>query len=199
MTDRGTASQRAHFERRTGDTPAANTLFFKGWTLPSFILKCLLSFSPLAPPPSHYFGEIGRHGQPWQHNVQSNILEMHVGVSIAITTLIKASHIVQPEEHYFSLTADPPPNCHPDSEPAKQDSETVTPQISTAHTLPLYYSLQQPPLSVSPAERCKCHGVAPPLSERFPECKIIQYTFYMEFTLSQKKHVNKKSHYIFKR
>lgn len=121
--DRGNASQRTHFKRRTSDTPAANTLFFKGWTIPSFILKCLLSFSPLIPPPSHYFGKIGRHGQPWQHNVQSNILEIHVGVSIAITTLIKASHIVQPEEQYFSLTAKPPSNHLPGSDPVKQDYE----------------------------------------------------------------------------
>lgn len=67
---------------------------------------------------------------PQPHNVQSNILEIHVGVSIAITTLIKAAHIVHPEEQYFSLTAKPhhpkplrSPHLHPDSDPLKQDYE----------------------------------------------------------------------------
>lgn len=63
---------------------------------------------------------------PQPHNVQSNILEIHVGVSIVKTTLIKAAHIVHPEEQYFSLTAKPPtppPHLHPDSDPLKQDYE----------------------------------------------------------------------------
>lgn len=137
---------RGHISKGERTTHQRPTHFFSKVGLNPVSLWNAYCLSPLSVP--HHpitFGEIGRHGQPWQHNVQSNILEIHVGVSIAITTLIKASHTVQPEEQYFSLTAKPPPELR-SSQP---ELWTVTPQISTAHISHSTTPSSSHPVSVS--------------------------------------------------
>lgn len=170
---------RGHITKGERGTHRRPTHFFSKVGLTRFHLK--MSFSPLVPPPSHYFVEIGCHGQPWQHNVQSNILEIHVGVSIAMTTLIKAFHIVHPEEQYFSLTAKPPPNRHPDSDSLKQDYG----RSHLRSRQPTPPTLIHPPAAIPVCVCLELNAAIvmglPPLS-KFPECEVLKYTVCIELT-----------------
>lgn len=63
------------------------------------------------------------------------ILEIHVGVPIAITTLIKASHIVLPEEQYFSLTAPHSSQTHSSRTMNGHASDLYSPHLPLKYTL----------------------------------------------------------------